>query len=650
MNRLSDEKSPYLRHAAHQKIEWCPWSEGAFEAAKLENKAVFLSTGAVWCHWCHVMAKECFEDEEIVNLLNNNFICIKLDRDERPDIDRRYQQAVSAMGAGGGWPLSVFLTPDKEPFFGGTYFPPEDSYGRPGFKRVLKAIIDLYHSKRGEMTEYGQMIIASVKPKSIEGGDIHKGTIDTAVTVILSRIDPQHGGFGRSPKFPMPGAIEFLLNRYFFTGQESIGLAVNKTLEAMAKGGFYDQIGGGFHRYSVDEAWTVPHFEKMADDNAWHLRNYLDAYSVFGNNYFKKIAEGTIHFIRSVFSGPGGGFYASQDADIVPEDEGGYFTWTEEEFREALNEEEYKVLSLHLLDERGAMHHDKSKKVLFVSMEAPEIVKKTGIDGRRVSSIIRVGKKKLLNRRNRRIPPFIDKTFYTSHNGMLISSFLKAFRVLGEKDLQDFALKSLRKIIDSYLINNELLHTEGVKAFLDDYIYLIEALIAAYEATGDPFYLISADNLMGSCIDKFWDKDKGGFFDTEIEIIDIRLKNIEDIPHPSANSLGIILLLKLSGMTGKRTYYHYAETSLKAFSLQASDMDIHAGYYLCALDAYFHMIKLTLNTAPNNELAKAALTSFRPYVSIVYGEDKGDVVPCMQDMCYEPIRTPERLKDFLQSR
>jgi uncharacterized protein len=650
MNRLSTEKSPYLRHAAHQKIEWYPWSEEAFEAARRENKAVFLSTGAVWCHWCHVMAKECFEDKEIVELLNNNFITIKLDRDERPDIDRRYQQAVYAMGSGGGWPLSVFLTPDKKPFFGGTYFPPEDSQGRPGFKRVLKVIKELYYSNKEEMTQYAQGIIDSIKPKPMAVGEIHKRTIDTAVTAILSRVDPQHGGFGNSPKFPMPGAIEFLMNRYFFTGQEAIGMAVKKALEAMAKGGFYDQIGGGFHRYSVDKAWMVPHFEKMADDNAWHLRNYLDAYKVFGNKYFKEIAEGTIYFIRSVFSDPEGGFYTSQDADVDADDEGGYFTWTEEEFREALDDQKYKVLLLHLFDERGAMHHDKSKKVLLISKEVPEIVRKTGMDKLTVSRTIAAGRKKLLDRRNRRTSPFIDKTFYTSHNGLLISSFLKAFWVLGDSELKDFALKSLGRIIDRYLIGDELFHTEGVKAILDDFIYLIEALIAAYEATGDSFYLLHAENLMGSCIDKFLDKDEGGFFDTEGEIIDTRLKSIEDIPHPSANSLGIILLLKLYGMTGNKAYHSYAETSLKAFSLHAVDLDIHAGYYFCALDAYFNMIKLTLNTAPNKELARAALTSFRPYVSAVYGEDKGNVIPCSQDVCLEPIYDPDRLKDFVQSK
>lgn len=595
------------------------------------------------------MAKESFENEEIVKLLNKGFINIKLDRDERPDIDKRYQNAVHALGFGGGWPLSVFLTPDKKPFFGGTYFPPEDSSGRPGFKRVLKSVIDLYNSDRDAINEYGKRLINSIKPRPLTAAEISGSEVDAVTADMLSYFDPQHGGFGTSPKFPMPGVIEFLINRYFFTEKESIGLAIRKTLESMAKGGFCDQIGGGFHRYSVDEAWLIPHFEKMADDNAWHLRNYIDAYSLFGYEFFKVAAEGIIYFVRTVLSDPDGGFYASQDADVVPEDEGGYFTWTQQGFREVLDDEENKVLSLHLWDERGSMHHDRSKKVLFVAMEAPAIAEKMGMNEKRVSEIILAGKIKLLNARNRRESPFVDKTFYTSLNGMLISSHLKAFRVLGDNYLKDVALKSLRRISDHYFINGELFHTDGVKAVFDDYAHTVDAFIAAYEVTGVPSYLLQADNLMAICISKFRDKDEGGFWDTESEVLGIRLKGIEDLPHPSANSLGAILLQKLYFMTGKEIYRQYAEEILRAFSSQAKDLSIHAGYFLGALDAYFHMLKLFVQAPPNHELSKAALSSFRPYVSLLYGEDKGCVIPCGQDVCYEPVYSPNSLKDFLRT-
>ena len=610
MNRLANEKSPYLRKAAHQKINWYPWGEEAFETAKKENKPVFLSTGAVWCHWCHVMAKECFENDEIAQLLNERFISVKLDRDERPDIDRRYQHAVSAMGFGSGWPLSVFLTPDRIPFFGGTYFPPDDAAGKPGFKKVLTAVADFYNEKTRKGSEYGQRILESLRPQPLPDGEIEEAAIDRSVANILSHFDLQNGGFGFAPKFPMPGAMEFLINRYFFTKKESIGHAVKKTLESMAKGGFHDQIGGGFHRYSVDEAWIIPHFEKMTDDNAWHLRNYIDAYQVFGSGYFKTVAEGIVRFIKAVLSDPDGGFYASQDADVTPDDEGGYFTWTDRDFMKVLSDDEYRVLSLHFMNERGSMHHDESKKVLFVSMEAEEISKRTGMNVQAVAELIQGGKEKLLKERNARQSPFIDKTLYTSLNGMMISSCLKAFRVLNDKELKDFSLKSLERILKEHFAGNELYHTEGVKAVLDDYIYLIEALIDGYEVTGEERYFNQADILMELCLERFWDQEGAGFFDTESPVLGIRLKGIEDIPHPSANSLGIMLCQKLYALTEKEKYLLHAEKALRAFSPGTKEASISSGYYFCAMDAYFRMLKLTVQAAPHDEIAETALEHF----------------------------------------
>lgn len=650
MNRLSKEKSPYLSHAADQQIDWYPWSEEAFERAKRENKPVFLSSGAVWCHWCHVMAKECFENEEVASLLNENFISVKLDRDEKPDIDRRYQQAMSAIGAGGGWPLSVFLTPEKKPFFGGTYFPPEDSLGRPGFKKILKAVAELYRSKKEEVTDYSQKLVEALKAKRHLPGNIEDKLVEEAASSALSFFDPQNGGFGSSPKFPMPGAIEFLINRYFYTGNESLGFAVKKSLESMAKGGFHDQIGGGFHRYSVDEAWIVPHFEKMADDNAWLLRNYIDAYAVFGDDYFRNVALGIMRFVGHVLSAPEGGFYVSQDADVVPEDEGGYFTWTDEDFRSALSDEELRILSMHLMSDRGVMHHDESKKVLIVAMEPGEIAERTGLREQEITRIINEGKEKLLNKRNERTPPFIDRTFYTSLNGMMITSYLKAFRHLRDVSVRDFALKSLRRIYAKHFIDNQLFHTENVPALLDDHIYLTEASISAYEVTGESGYLDQAVSLMESCVKEFWDADVGGFFDTESDVIEIRIKGVDDVPNPSPNSLGIILLMKLHFMTEKKKYLDYAEAALKIFSSQAKDMGIHSAYYFCAIDAYFNLLKFTIQTSPLSRLAETALSSFYPYTSFFYEEDRGRVIPCLKDKCFAPIDTPEGMKDFLKNQ
>ena len=647
MNRLAKEKSAYLQHAAHQKIDWYPWSDEAFEKAKNEDKPVFLSSGAIWCHWCHVMAQESFSDEEVARLLNENFITIKLDRDERPDIDRRYQQAVAALGFSGGWPLSVFLTPDKKPFYGGTYFPLVEGYGRPGFKTILKAISELYTKKKEEVDSNSQKLLDILKPKPITPGTMDTSLIDEGARAFLSEIDPVYGGFGKAPKFAMSGAIEFLINRYFFKKDEALGGALKKTLTTMAKGGFHDQLAGGFHRYSTDQAWTVPHFEKLADDNAWLLRNYVDAYAVFKDEFYKDVAEGIINFTRNELSHPEGGFYASQDADVTPDDEGGYFTWSDKDFRAVLTEEEYGVLSACLLNKWGTVHHDALKMVLYVSMGIDELARKFGMDQETVTDIVHRGKAKLLKEREKREKPFIDTMLYTSLNGMLISAYLKAFTILKNEEIKRFALKSLEKIMKINIHNGVLFHSEGVKAVIDDHVHLIDALIAAYEVTGDMLYLDRADRLMGLCVEKFWDSEEGGFFDTDEEVLGMRLKGIEDTPHPSANSLGVILFIKLSFICGKEEYRHYAEKALKLFSPLAQLMGYHAGHYLCALDAYFNTLELTLHASRESELALEALSYFRPYKSIVYKEDNGYVVPCFQGVCHAPVDGPENLKAFL---
>lgn len=648
MNRLFKERSPYLRHSAYQKIDWYPWSGEPFERAKKEDKPVFLSSGAIWCHWCHVMAKECFENEEIIKLLNENFINIKLDRDERPDIDRIYQQAVSAMGFGSGWPLSVFLTYERKPFFGGTYFPLDDSLNRPGFKKVLKTVADFYKEKKKEVHSFSEKLIDALKPANSLTKDIRESIIEQGVSAILSNFDFQNGGFGLAPKFPMSGTIEFLLKRYLLTKNESIGYAVKKTLESMAKGGFHDQVGGGFHRYSTDEAWIIPHFEKIGDDNAWLLRNYIDGYSISADEYFKEVAEGIINFLKDVLSYPEGGFYASQDADVTPDDEGGYFIWKDEEIRKVLDKEEFKVLSLYFFHERGKMHHDKSKRVLFIVHETDEIAQMLNMDKNKIQQIISSGKQKLLHVRNKRETPFVDKTFYTSINGLLITSYLKAYKVFKNKYLKDFALKSIKNILKIHFINDELFHTEGIKALLEDYVYFVEALISAYEVTGEYFYLDIGERLMDICIKKLWDSE-GGFFETEENVIGLRLKTIEDIPHPSANSLSIILFLKLFHITGNTRYQEYAEKALRLFSVKAENMGISAGYFFSAMDAYFNMLKLNIEALPESNLADVVFSAPIPYMSIVYGENRERVILCFNNICYEPIERCDILKKFLNN-
>jgi uncharacterized protein YyaL (SSP411 family) len=647
MNRLANEKSAYLQHAAHQKIDWHPWSEEAFEFARREDKPVFLSTGAVWCHWCHVMAKESFEDEETARILNEHFIAIKLDRDERPDIDRRYQQAVAAMGSGGGWPLSVFLTPDKQPFYGGTYFPPRDMQGRPGFKNVLRSVSSFYKTKREEINNYSQRVMEAIKPEALYPSDLGEAMIGEAEKGMLSLGDMRNGGFGGAPKFPMPGALEFLLRRAAKSGGPA-GDAARRTLEAMAAGGFHDHLGGGFHRYSVDESWHIPHFEKMADDNAGLLRNYVDGYAVFGEARFLDVARGIIAFTREVLSDPRGGFFASQDADVTPDDEGGYFIWTEDEFRKALDPEEYALLSPYLLHEQGSMHHDPAKKVLFTTRSLPEPSAGLGKTPADVQRLIQSGKKKLLNARQERETPFIDRTLYTSLNGMLISAYFHAFAVLGDEEVREFAVKSLERILAERLVDGALLHAEDIPAVLDDYVFLIDALIAGYEATARRQYFIMADELMTVCLQKFHDNNNGGFFDTEREVLGTRLKKIEDIPHASANALAILLLLKLALLTGKAEYQQKAELSLRLFAGIALQMSVHAGTYFCALDAYFNMLKLTVEALPDSELGRTTRTlAGKIYLTILYGENNNRIIPCKQNACLEPLFKSNDIKKLI---
>ncbi|WP_051408821.1 thioredoxin domain-containing protein [Syntrophorhabdus aromaticivorans] len=648
MNRLVKEKSAYLQHAAHQKINWYPWSEEAFEKARQEDKPVFLSSGAVWCHWCHVMAKESFENDEVAAILDKYFIAVKLDRDERPDIDRRYQQVLSAMGFGGGWPLSMFLTPDKKPFYGGTYFPPDDRYGRPGFKSILMTIAELYKTRKGEIEDQSRKLLDILKPEFLQSrGTFEEPLIEKGLARVMGSIDALHGGFGQAPKFPMPGGIEFLLNRYFFTKDEAVGRVLKKTLTSMANGGFHDQLGGGFHRYSTDQAWIVPHFEKMADDNSWLLRNYVDGYAILGDPYFREVAEDIIAFIRRELSHPDGGFYASQDADVTPDDEGGYFTWTDEELRSILTDQEYKVLSHYFLHDRGMMHHDPLKRVLYVSATLEELAAKLGMDLPAVTSIVRRGKERLLRAREARTRPFIDRAFYTSLNGMLASAFFKTYKVLGHTDARQFALKSLDKVLAINMVGDDLFHSEGVKGMFDDHVHLIDALIGAYEVTGDLTYLDQADHLMGRTIEKFWDRTEGAFFDTDEEVLGMRLKTIEEMPHPSANSLAILLLLKLSFMRDNDVYRVLAEKSLNLFAGPGEAIGVHGAYYFCGLHMYFHGLELTAWSSPDSELTKRVFSIGRPYTTIIYRQEQGYITPCSRNVCYEPLYRPEDIERFL---
>src|SRR5436305_2485828 len=452
LNSLADASSSYLRSAMHQPIRWHEWGEAALAAAQQQNKPVLLDIGAVWCHWCHVMDRESYENPEVAQIIDGRFIPVKVDRDERPDVDARYLAAVSAISGQGGWPLTAFLTPDGKPFYGGTYFPPVEHYGRPSFRRILASIAEAYKSKRDEVTESAQQVMSAINQAEAFAGrssDFSPDVIGKIIDSAAKMFDVQHGGFGTSPKFPHPSPLDLLIDRFAKTGEPYLGTIINTTLEKMAKGGVYDQLAGGFHRYSVDERWVVPHFEKMVYDNSELLKNYVHGYQVTGNEFFAEVARDIIRWMDEWLSDrERGGFYGSQDADINMDDDGDYFTWTLEEARAVLTPEEAEIAALYYdIGEVGEMHHNPAKNVLFVAASPQQIAAKINKSEEEVGHLLESAKKKMYAARLKRPTPYVDKTVYVSWNAMAISAYLIAARVLELDDARRFALKSLDRIL-----------------------------------------------------------------------------------------------------------------------------------------------------------------------------------------------------------
>jgi hypothetical protein len=541
LNSLARASSAYLRSAMHQPIQWHEWGDEAFAAAKCENKPMLLDIGAVWCHWCHVMDRESYDDPEVAAIVNEHFIAMKVDRDERPDIDSRYQAAISAVSGQGGWPLTAFLTPDGKPFYGGTYFPPNDGYGRPSFRRVLLSIANAYKEKNGDVMEQAKMVestIAQAESFAGRSGRISAGIITTIQESAFKMFDPQHGGFGQAPKFPHPSALDLLIERYARNADENLRNLIVSTLEHMANGGVYDQLAGGFHRYSVDERWVVPHFEKMCYDNSELLKNYVHAYQATGSEFFASVAKDIIRWIDEWLSDhERGGFYASQDADISMDDDGDYFTWTLDEARAVLTEEESQVAALHYdINEAGEMHHNPAKNVLYVRTPIDEIARRMNLSVARVHELLDSAKKKMYAARLQRPTPYVDKTVYVGWNSMCISAYLEAAKVLNLTDARRFALRSLDRILakawqhpanqgaGSASADSRLLHVVAysdpnapyreVTGLLEDYAATALACLDAYEATADLSYFKFARAIGDAMIAKFFDPTSGGFFDS----------------------------------------------------------------------------------------------------------------------------------------
>jgi uncharacterized protein len=640
LNSLARASSAYLRSAMHQPIQWHEWGEEAFATARHENKPMLLDIGAVWCHWCHVMDRESYDDPEIAAIVNEHFVAMKVDRDERPDIDSRYQAAVQAVSGQGGWPLTAFLTPDGKPFYGGTYFPPEDGYGRPSFRRVLLSIANAYKEKHGDVVEQAAMVESAIaQSESFAGrdGKISAGVIAAIQESALKMFDTRHGGFGQAPKFPHPSALDLLIERYatslpFRKERESMryptresnegvqpspdhGLlrdVIVMTLEHMANGGVYDQLAGGFHRYSVDERWVVPHFEKMCYDNSELLKNYVHAYQATDEKFFADVARDIIRWIDEWLSDrERGGFYASQDADINMDDDGDYFTWTLDEARAVLTEDEALAAALRYdINEIGEMHHNPAKNVLFVRASVDEIAKRMNLPAEKVNDLLASAKKKMYAARRERPTPYIDKTIYVGWNSLMISAYLEAAKVLNLAEARTFALQSLDRLLQeawrtqrekpadeaSAASRGVLLHViaysdpkaalREVPGMLDDYAFTALACLDAYEATADLTYFRSAKAIADAMIARFYDATSGGFFDSDpaadgqsLGVLATRRKPLQDSPTPAGNPMAAIALIRVHHYTGDADYRDKAEQTLEVFGGVAPQFGIFAATY-----------------------------------------------------------------------
>ena len=601
--RLANSASPYLRSAVHQQVDWYEWGTEAFARAKAEDKPILLDIGAVWCHWCHVIDRESYENPQLAAIINQLFIPVKVDRDERPDVDARYQAAISAISGQGGWPLTGFLLPDGRPFFGGTYFPPEDAMGRPGFRRILEAVAVGFRDRRAEVEEAASRLAEAVaKAETFVGarGKFDSRVADDQIESIVNMFDARNGGFGRLPKFPHPAAIDLLLERHQSGGGARLVEVAATTLEKMGSGGVYDQIAGGFHRYSVDERWCVPHFEKMSYDNSELLKNFLHGYQVTQNPFLREVAEGIVDWTNAVLSDQvRGGFYASQDADQTLDDDGDYFTWTLDEVRATLAPEEARVIELtYDVEAHGEMHHNAAKNVLWIAKRPSEVAAALGMDEASVRLILARAKGKLLAARAARPTPFVDTTHYVSWNAMFVSAYLDAATVLGgEKGTacRMFALKTLDRMLAEAWSDSRgparpaggFAHRIGgarLDGSLDDQIFAAIALLDAYEATLDRRYFDAARRAADFAIAEYFDAEGGGFFDrasgaAPMGGLEVRRKPLQDSPTPGANSSAAILLDRLYGHTNDARYREHAEATLETFAGIAPQFGIHAASY-----------------------------------------------------------------------
>ncbi|MCH8869798.1 MAG: thioredoxin domain-containing protein [Chloroflexi bacterium] len=602
-NRLINETSPYLLQHANNPVDWYPWGQEALDRAKAEDLPILLSVGYSACHWCHVMERESFENPETAAIMNERFVSIKVDREERPDIDSIYMSAVQAMTGHGGWPMTVFLTPDGKPFYGGTYFPPDDRGGTPAFPKVLTALSEAYRNDRENVVKTTEQLIERMELMgSANAGNSSPLTEDVlhqAFRRIAGDFDDRHGGVGIQPKFPQPMTYEFLL-RYHLRTQNAEALdMVELTLERMANGGIYDQIGGGFHRYSTDTYWLVPHFEKMLYDNALLVQLYLHAYQVTGKPMYRRIVEETLAYVTREMTSPEGGFYSAQDADSEGV-EGKFFVWMPQEIQGVLGDDDAEVVGRYY----GVTPHGnfEGRNILHVALDAATLAADEGLTADEFSRLIDRAKQKLLDVRSRRVAPQRDDKVLTSWNGMMLRAFAEAGAILGRPEYVKVAEQNAKFLLDSMVKDGRVLRTykattdetgatgalgeAKLNGYLEDYAFLIDGLLALHEASFGQRWLAEAIRLGHHMVDLFWDDATGLFYDTgrDHETLVVRPRDFSDNAIPSGSSMASGVLLRLSVITGELGFREKAEAGLRSVRDVMTSYPTGSGHWLGDLD------------------------------------------------------------------
>jgi uncharacterized protein YyaL (SSP411 family) len=676
-NRLIYEKSPYLLQHAYNPVDWHPWSEEAFAKAKAQDKPVFVSIGYSSCHWCHVMEKESFDDEEVAMLMNDAFVCIKVDREERPDIDKFYMKVCQVMGRNCGWPLNIIMSPDKKPFFVAGYIPKNTKFGLVGMMNLIPQIKEIWNANRSELDALGIEIrnrIENLEKRSVEG-DLEKNVLDYAYKWFVLNFDAEHGGFNSAPKFPFPNILLFLLRYWNRTKEKAALEIVGKSLRAIRLGGIFDQVGFGFHRYSTDAEWLVPHFEKMLYDQALLVLAYTEAYQATGEKMFKSTAEEVLEYVLRDLTSPEGVFYASEDADSEGE-EGKFYLWTEEEIRNTLEREEadlaIRIFGIKTMGNYAeAIRKRNGKNILHIAKPLSEIAQEFHLSFEeltlKLNKILRV----LFDKRERRIRPAKDYKILVDWNGLMIAALAKASFVLNEPLYVNAARKAVDFILKNVRNENGILYhlyakgEKSVEGFLDDYAFLIWGLIEIYEASFENKYLQTALELTKTMIDGFWDKSYGGFYFTAKNTDDAfpKIKEVYDGAVPSGNSVALLNLLRLAWLTREFEYEDKAKQIIKVFSKEVKQAPAAHTFMLIGLDfALGPTYQVTLVGDPDeksmHEMIRALKAQYLPNVIVSLKQNnemgyerieaKATAYVCLDQICMPPTNKAEKLLKLLR--